>query len=282
MIPVAVFFAYVNSVGCLKLSQLDQFDKGYNTPGMENTILVFFAGIVAGTINSVAGGGSFVTLPALMATGMPSVFANATSTFALYPGSLAGAYAYRYDYAGLTGLPVKMLLGVSLAGGFVGAILLRLTPTAVFDWLIPWLLLLATVAFALGPKLGRMLHGRLPIGPISLLIGQGLLGVYGGYFGGAVGILMMAIWTIFGVTDIKAMNAAKTISVGVTNATAVVLFSLTGMVYWPEACTMLTGAVIGGYGGARWARGISPHRLRTGMTFFNVAMTLFFFLRVYG
>lgn len=177
---------------------------------------------------------------------------------------------------------MKALLGVSLAGGFLGALLLRLTPTAVFDWLIPWLLLLGTLAFALGPKLGLLLRGRIPLGPIPLLAGQGLLGIYGGYFGGAVGILMMAIWAVFGVTDIKAMNAAKTLLVGVTNATAVLLFSATGMVYWPEACTMLTGAVFGSYTGARWARTLSSHRLRTGTTLFNVAMTLYFFLRTYG
>lgn len=171
---------------------------------------------------------------------------------------------------------------MSLTGGFLGALLLRLTPTAVFNWLIPWLLLLGTLAFALGPKLGLLLRRRIQLGPVALLAGQGLLGIYGGYFGGAVGILMMAAWAVFGVTDIKAMNAAKTLLVGVTNATAVILFSATGMVQWPEACTTLTGAVIGSYGGARWARRISSHRLRAGTTLFNVAMTLYFFLRSHG
>lgn len=223
-----------------------------------------------------------MTLPALIASGLPSVSANATSTVALFPGSLAGAYAYRHDYAGVSDLPTKALLGVSLGGGFLGALLLRLTPTTLFDGLIPWLLLLGTLAFALGPKLGILLRRHMRLGPVALLAGQGLLGIYGGYCGGAVGILMMAVWAVFGVTDIKAMNAAKTLMVGVTNATAVILFTVTGMVQWPEACAMLAGAVIGSYCGARWARRISANRLRAGTTVFNVAMTLYFFLRSLG
>lgn len=277
--PPGTAAAFVFPEAYLKISQLDQIGKGYHTPRMEHMTLIFLAGALAGAMNSAAGGGSFVTLPVLMVSGLPSVSANATSTVALFPGSLAGAYAYRHDYAGVSGLPVKALFGVSLAGGFLGALLLRLTPTTVFDGLIPWLLLLGTLAFALGPKLGLLLRRRLRLGLVALLTGQGLLGVYGGYFGGAVGILMMAVWAVFGATDIKAMNAAKTLMVGVTNATAVMLFSATGMVQWPEACTMLAGAVIGSYGGARWARQISSHRLRAGTTVFNVAMTLYFFLR---
>lgn len=249
---------------------------------MDNTGLIFSAGLLAGAMNSAAGGGSFVTLPALLWSGVPSVAANASSTVALFPGSLAGAIAYRDDYAGFHGVPVKAMLWASLAGGFAGALLLYTTPSTVFDKLIPWLLLLGTVAFALGPKAGLVLRRVIHIGPNSLLIGQALLGVYGGYFGGAVGIMMMAFWGLFGSTDIKAMNAAKTLLVGVTNSSAVLCFAVTGLVWWQETGTMLVGAMIGGYGGARLARRIRPHYLRAGTTIFNFTMTLYFFMRSHG
>lgn len=246
---------------------------------MENIILLFFAGMLAGAMNSVAGGGSFITFPALVLAGLPSISANATSTVALFPGSLAGAWAYRKECKTFTGAPLKLMILASLAGGLLGAVLLYMTPTRIFDSLIPWLLVLGTVTFSFGPKIGFLIRSSVHIGFPFMLIIQGVLAVYGGYFGGAVGIMMMAAWSLFGSTDIKSMNAAKTLLVGVTNSAAVLCFATTGLVWWSQSVLMLTGAVIGGYGGARWARRISPQRLRTGITIFNVVITVIFFIR---
>lgn len=246
---------------------------------MENHLLIFFAGLLAGAMNSAAGGGSFITFPALVYWGMPSISANATSTVALFPGSLAGAWAYRRECRSFTGAPLKAMIWASLGGGLVGSLLLYTTPTKVFDQLIPWLLVAGTLAFACGPRLGLLVRRSIMIGPGTLLAGQALLAVYGGYFGGAVGIMMMAVWSLFGITDIRAMNAAKTMLVGVTNSAAVICFTLTGLVRWEQACLMLAGAIIGGYGGARGARRIAPHHLRIGITLFNVVMTIVFFMR---
>jgi uncharacterized membrane protein YfcA len=246
---------------------------------MEHMLLIFCAGLTAGAINSIAGGGSFITLPILVFSGLPSVYANATSTVALFPGSFAAAWAYRSECGAFTWVSMKLMLAVSLAGGLFGALLLYTTPSTIFDQLIPWLLVLGTVAFAFGPRAGILLRRVVRINPAALLVGQTLLAVYGGYFGGAVGIMMMAVWSLYGIIDLKTMNGAKTLLVGATNSAAVLCFAATGLVRWPQAFTMLIGAVIGGYWGARGARLVNPHALRAGITVFNVVMTVIFFIR---
>lgn len=246
---------------------------------MENHLLMLCTGFIAGTMNSVAGGGSFVTFPILVFVGLPSVFANATSTVALFPGSLAGAWACRRECGLFTGAPLKEMVGTSLAGGLVGALLLYTTPTRIFDELVPWLLVTGTLAFAFGPKVGILVRRSISGGPGALLAGQAALAVYGGYFGGAVGIMMMAVWSLFGITDIRSMNAVKTLLVGMTNCAAVLCFAATGLVCWDKAGIMLVGAVIGGYTGARCARRIKPQHLRTGITLFNIIMTVLFLMR---
>ncbi len=230
-------------------------------------------------MNAMAGGGSFVTFPALVFTGVPSVNANVTSTVALFPGSFASAWAYRAEFSATEGLSVRALLPVSLVGGLVGALLLLFTPVHTFDSVVPWLLLLGTLAFAFGRQAGAALRKVVRIGPAILQAGQFLLAIYGGYFGGAVGLMMMAVWSLFGAQDIHAMNAAKTLLVGATNTVAVVCFVLAGDVWWQPALVMLAGAVLGGYGGARLARRLDPRLIRLGITMVNVAMTVVFFLR---
>src|SRR4051794_31496011 len=152
-------------------------------------------------MNAAAGGGSFVTLPAMVAVGVPPVEANTSSTVALFPGGLASAVAYRDDLTPLGGLPLRPLAPVTLAGGLAGALLLLLTPAGAFDRIVPWLLLAGSLAFAFGGRAGAALRRVVRIGPPALLACQFLLGVYGGYFGGAVGIMMMAAWGLFGVSD---------------------------------------------------------------------------------
>jgi uncharacterized membrane protein YfcA len=231
-------------------------------------------------LNAIAGGGSFVTFPALVFAGLPSIAANASSTVALFPGSLASAWACRDDLrGGAENFPLRPMLPVSVAGGGVGAVLLLLTPQPAFDAAVPWLLLAATVAFAGGRRAGAALRRRVRIGPAAPVAVQFLLAVYGGYFGGAVGIMMMAAWSLFGVADIRAMNAAKTLLVGATNSVAVVCFAVAGPVWWPQTLAMLAAAAVGGYGGARLARRLDPGHVRIAITVASIAVTAVFFLR---
>lgn len=247
---------------------------------MSNTLwLLVGAGFLAGAMNAVAGGGSFVTLPALILAGLPSVGANASSTVALFPASLASTWAYRRELASPGAVPLRALLPVSLVGGAVGAGLLLATPPALFDAIIPWLLLLATLAFAFGQRAGLALRRLMRIGPVSLLLAQFPLAVYGGYFGGAVGIMMMAAWSLLSTLDVKAMNPPKTLLVGAANAVAVLCFIAARQVWWKETLTLLVAAVLGGYAGALLARRLPSGWLRRGVLLLTAAMTVVFFLR---
>lgn len=246
---------------------------------MNSFVILLGAGLLAGAMNAVAGGGTFVTLPALMLVGVPSVAANASSTVALFPGSLASTWALRADLAPLEGVTPRALGVTSAVGGLFGAVLLLLTPGAAFARLIPWLLLGATGVFVLGPRVSGALRGRLRLGPLPLLVLQFFLAVYGGYFGGAVGILMMAVWSLLSPADLKTLTPLKTLLVAVTNATAVLCFILTAEVAWRETLVVLGAAVVGGLVGARAARSLSARHLRLGVTGLSVLMTLAFFLR---
>lgn len=246
---------------------------------MNTWVLLAGAGFLAGAMNALAGGGSFVTLPALMLAGVPSVSANASSTVALLPGSLASTWAYRADLTAMGGVSLRALMGMSLAGGFVGALLLLLTPLSVFNAFIPWLLLLATLVFAFGPRVGPLLRRTLRIGPGPVLMAQFLLAVYGGYFGGAVGIMMMAVWSLLSPAELTTLNPAKTLLVAATNAVAVVCFIAAGKVWWPQTLALLCAAMLGGYLGARAAQYWAPQRLRTGVSILSALITLAYFLR---
>lgn len=244
-------------------------------------LLLIGAAFLAGTMNAIAGGGSFVTFPALVFTGVPSIIANASSTVALFPGAFASAWAYREDYSSFKNVSFRAMLAVSLAGGVTGALLLLLTPQRSFDRVIPWLLLIATIAFAYGPRLAPLMHRFFHVGPAALLLLQYVVAIYGGYFGGAVGLMMLAVWGLFGITDVKAMSASRVLLVGSMNAIAVVCFIIAGKVWWTQTLLMLGGAVVGGYLGARLARRLQPERLRLAITILNIVVTAAFFLRAY-
>ncbi len=246
---------------------------------MASYLLLIAAALGAGLMNSVAGGGSFLTFPALVFTGVPSIIANATSTVALFPGALASAWAYRQDFKGLEKLPLKPALVVSIAGGIVGALLLLFTSQQTFDDIIPWLLLCATLAFAFGPRVMKTLQRQLWMGPKTLIIFQFFVGIYGGYFGGAVGIIMLAVWSLAGLSDIHAMNGGRTLLGGVMNAAAVVCFVIAGKIWWFQTAIMLVAAVAGGYAGARFARRVNPSWIRAAIIVVSIAVTAAFFLR---
>lgn len=251
-------------------------------PRMNHLLLIAGAGLLAGGMNALAGGGSFVTLPALIAAGVPSVQANASSTVALYPGGLASAWAYRDGLGPIGTVPLKRLLVTTLVGGIAGALLLLLTPAKTFDFVVPWLLLIATLALALGRRVGDWMRQRWHIGQLAVLVIQFALGVYGGYFGGAVGIMMMAVWGLLDSRELKLLNAPRTLLVSAANTMAVLAFVVAQAVHWPETIVMLTGATLGGYGGAQLGRRASAKLIRVGTLTLTACITVAFFLRAYG
>ncbi len=246
---------------------------------VNDLLLLGGAAFGGGVMNAVAGGGSFLTFPALVYTGVPSVVANASSTVALFPGSFASAWAYRQDFSRNDGISFRGLLLASLAGGLTGALLLLFTPQRTFDVVIPWLLALATLVFAFGPYLAPRLRQLYRIGPATVLIGQFLVSIYGGYFGGAVGILLLALYSLFGMANIQKMNALKTLLSGCMNAVAVVCFVVAGKVLWRPTLVMLVCAVLGGYFGAHYARKVKAVYIRVAIVCLSVVMTILFFRR---
>lgn len=248
---------------------------------MNAIFLVAVAGLVAGAMNALAGGGSFVSLPALIAAGVPPVQANASSTVALFPGGLASAWAYRDGLGPVGSVALRGLLIVTLIGGLVGAILLLWTPSTTFTFVLPWLLLLASLSLAFGRTLGEVLRRHHHIGPKAVLSIQFALGVYGGYFGGAVGIMMIAIWGLLDSRDLKSLNAPRTLFVSAANAIAVLTFMLAHAVHWPQTLAMLVAAIAGGYGGAHIGRRAPPKVVRAGTLLVTACITLAFFARTY-
>lgn len=240
------------------------------------------AGFLAATMNAIAGGGSFVSFPALIFAGVPAVVANASSTVALFPGTMASSWAYRALIGGFAGVSLGVLLAISFAGGLCGALLLLFTPAASFDGLVPWLLLVASMTFAFGREAGEALRKRVRLGPGAVMGAQFVLGVYGGYFGGAVGIMMMATWMLLGQVDLQRMNASRMLLVSAMNGIAVVCFVVAGIVRWPQTLALLSGAVAGGYLGARLVRGMDPRRFRRVVIVLTFAMTAAFFIRRYA
>jgi uncharacterized membrane protein YfcA len=248
---------------------------------MNDLLMLLGAGLLAGAMNALAGGGSFVTLPALIAAGVPSVMANASSTVALYPAGAASTWVYRDGLSAICGIPLRPALIATLIGGFLGALLLLWTPGAVFDQVLPWLLLTATVVLASGPRLGPFLRARFRAGIGVVLAVQFLLGIYGGYFGGAVGLMMMAVWSLLDGADVKALNPPRTLMVTAANTVAVLCFIIAGAVYWRETLVLGLGAVAGGYGGARLGRVLPATAVRGATLLVAAGMTLAFFLRAY-
>ena len=212
---------------------------------MLSHLLLTAAAFIAGAMNAIAGGGSLVTFPALVFTGVPSVIANASSTVALFPGALASAWAYRKDFHSFEGISFKSILAVSFSGAAVGALLLLSTPEKTFDVIVPWLVLAATLVFIFGPRITPAIRDVLRLRPAPFFVAHFLLGMYTGYFGGAVGLITLAVWSLFGLTDLKAVNPNKILLGGLTNTAAVLCFVVAGKIWWTQSMVMLVGAVAG-------------------------------------
>lgn len=246
-----------------------------------NLILLLTAAFLAGALNAVAGGGSFLTLPALVFTGMPPVTANATGTVALLPGYVSGAFGFREDVEAPPGLSLRTLTALSLIGGAIGATLLLLTDNRTFGKIVPWLLLVATILFAVSPMLLSKVKQNQGGHASARKSAVGLLAVtiYGGYFNGGLGILLLALFGLLGQTNLNAMNGIKNVVSALLTAIAVAIYAWGGVVAWPQALVMMTAATAGGYFGARIARRIPAPVLRAGIVSTGLIMTTLFFLR---
>lgn len=242
-------------------------------------LILLVAAFLAGAMNAVAGGGSFLTLPALIYAGVPPVAANATGTVALLPGYASGVYGYRQDLTPIGNLSLPLLSVVSLVGGLAGAGLLLVTPDSVFRGIVPWLLLLATGLFAFGNLLAQRLRSLGLHGNGAMLGTLFAVSVYGGYFNGGLGILLLAQLSLFGMTDLNAMNGLKNLFSAVLTAIAVVAYAAGGAVEWPKALLMTVAAVAGGYVGARVGRKIPKPVLRAGIIAVGLVMSAVFFLK---
>ncbi len=248
--------------------------------------MAFGAACVAGAINSVAGGGTLLTFPTLIWLGLPSINANATSTVAIWPGTVGTIWGYRAEMR--TSSPRMLaLVAPSVVGGILGALLLNYTPPAVFDALVPFLILFATLLFIVQEPIQRRLKISNPEShkSTSWLVGamlfQLFVALYGGYFGAGIGILMLAALSVMGFTDIHQMNALKALLGASINGVAAIYFIWARMVYWPEFVVMVIGAIIGGYGGAVIARRIGGVAVRRIVIVVGLSMAASMFIKFF-
>ena len=237
------------------------------------------AAFLGGVLNSLAGGGGLVVFPAMLFAGLNPIAANASSNVALAPGSISSAWAYRRKILGVEELNVTLFLVLSFIGGLVGALLLLYTPSTVFARIVPWLMLFATVIFAVGNFAPLDVIRRLELGPRSVLVVHFLISIYGGYFGGGIGFLVLAALTLFGMRDINAMNGVKLVLVTVMTFASIAAFIVADVVRWPETIPMLLSSTIGGYVGAHGAQKLDQRLIKGFVILFGAAITAYFFWR---
>jgi uncharacterized protein len=252
-----------------------------------NYVFLCGSAFLAGAINSVAGGGTLLTFPALFHAlaghgEMAGVLANGTSTVALMPGSIAGAWGYRRELADKRAVLMR-LIWPSLIGGAAGALLVTTLPGKIFNALVPWLILTAALLFSLQKPLQRWIGGRHsegpPAGGTTLMVTgfQLLVALYGGYFGAGIGILMLSSLAFMAVGDIHHMNGIKTVLAAVINGVAVIVFIIQEKVQWNFAAAMAVAAIAGGYLGARIARRMDPTYVRTIVIAIGFGLSAYYF-----
>jgi len=248
-------------------------------------LFLFVAGVLGGALNAVAGGGSFVAFPALMFAGVPPISANATNAVALWVGVTAstGAYRKHLDISRRVMVPLAV---TSVIGGIAGAFLLLRTPANTFLHVLPWLMLGATLLFVFGGRLARgsksgLAHDASTTAIAVAAIFELVVAVYGGYFGGGVGIMNLAMLAVLGMTDIHAMNALKVVLGGLINGVATVTFILARAVAWKAGAIMTAGAIVGGYFGAHYAQKLPQAWIRAFVIVVGTGMTVYFFWKAY-
>ena len=238
--------------------------------------LLASASFVAGIINSIAGGGSFLTFPALVFTGVPTIAANATSAVAVFPGYLSGALGFAKELKEYPKSKFLLLITLSIMGGIGGSLLLLITPASVFSYIIPWLLGFATLLFAFGDFVAKWAKKNSNsngfLGNLTTLI----VCIYGGYFNGGLGIILLALFSTLGMRDIHLMNGLKNIMSFALSAASVVTFAIAGIVFWQQAIIMMIAATIGGYFGVVVARKLSKDTIRMIIVIIGLIMTVIF------
>lgn len=248
----------------------------------------FFAAFLAAAINSVAGGGTLVSFPVLVWLGLPPIIANATSTIGIWPGNVGSIWGFRRELAAVDP-STRWLIIPCIAGGAIGALLLRSTSPATFDAVVPFLVLLATALFALRGQVQRWLGAKQSHEPVrhrihltAALVPIFVVGVYGGYFGAGMSIMLLSTLGVLGMTDILEMNALTSLFSLCVNGVAIVLFVLAKLVYWPFVLVMAAGALIGGYGAAGVARRIGKQAVSRFVLVVGFTVSAIFFFRTFA
>ncbi|KAB7615318.1 sulfite exporter TauE/SafE family protein [Amylibacter sp. SFDW26] len=248
---------------------------------METTILIAVAAFLAGILNAIAGGGSFLTFPALVFAGVPPVIANATSAIAVFPGYLAAAIGFKEDISSVERKQLIRQTGITLVGGLIGALLLLVSSNDFFTAIVPFLLLASTAIFAFQDRIlawGR--SGGLQLTPYGA-IGTLVVAIYGGYFNGGLGIVLLALYAMWGLTNLNVMNGLKNGVSFVISAISVLTFAIAGLIVWPSAIIMMIANILGGYFGAKLAKRLSKTIVRNIVIAVGLVMSAVFFYRLF-
>lgn len=254
--------------------------------------VLFAAAFAAGVLNAIAGGGSFLTFPALVWAGIPPIPANATSALAVSPGYFGSTMGFKAELRALPAERLRREAIIAGLGGIAGALLLLVTPAKLFSGIVPWLLLLATVLFAFGPALARKAAAARSKNESGVSahesssrareIGLAVVSIYGGYFNGGLGILLMALYTLTGERSLSTTNALKNLNSLVLSWVSVAAFIVAGAIAWQPGVLMMAGATLGGYAGAHWSKRLPVTWVRTGVIVVGLVMTAVFFARQFA
>ena len=246
---------------------------------MFDTILLAIAAFSAGVLNTVAGGGTFLTFPALVYTGVPVVAANATSAVAVFPGYLGGAAGFRNEIAAYDRRRLIKIIVATAVGGLIGSLLLLVSSNQAFSFVVPFLLMAATFAFAFGEKI-QVWAQRRRVGKPEGWLSTVIVSIYGGYFNGGLGIVLLALFSAWGMRDLNVMNGLKNALSFILSAVSVITFAVAGLVAWPQAILMMVAATIGGYAGAPLARMLPRQVVRGIVIIVGVVMSAIFLFRL--
>ena len=247
---------------------------------MFDFVVLGVAAFAAGLLNTIAGGGTFLTFPALVYTGVPVVAANATSTVAVFPGYLGGALGFRKEIAAIERSFLFKVILATVVGGLIGSLLLLVSSNEAFSVVVPFLLTAATLAFAFGDRIRRWAERRKMNSSES--IGTTLVSIYGGYFNGGLGIVLLALFSLWGMRDLNRMNGLKSLLSFILSAISVLTFAIAGIVEWPQALLMMVAATAGGYAGAPLARILPRAVVRATVIVVGASMSIVFFLRLFA
>lgn len=247
---------------------------------MPDFLVLGVAAFAAGLLNTIAGGGTFLTFPALVYTGVPVVSANATSTVAVFPGYLGGALGFRREIATIERPFLFKVIVATVIGGLIGSLLLLVSSNEAFSAVVPFLLAAATLAFAFGDRIQKWAANRKMNAAES--VGSTLVSVYGGYFNGGLGIVLLALFSLWGMRDLNKMNGLKTLLSFILSAISVFTFAVAGIVEWPQALLMMVAATAGGYAGAPLARILPRAVVKAVVIVVGAVMSAIFFYRLFA